>query len=314
MSNGSPRPRSRVTSSAVRLIGWFCAEPGPRLAVQLDVRREDVAAFEHLVADLLTEPVGAGVLRHGAHSGVPGVPGRCPAAPARLATMCGIVGYVGPNVDGQALDVVMEGLARLEYRGYDSAGVALVDGDHVATQKRAGKLGNLREALVTHPLPAVEYRHRAYPLGHPRRTDRQQRAPAPWGLRRQAGPDPQRDHRELPRPQGQARRRRRAVHVRDRHRGRRPPGGQGVRRDPRPHRGDAPGRPGPRRRLHAARDPRGHPGRRGRGAAQQPAGRRARRRRELPRLRRRGVHRPHPRRPGARPGPDRDDHPRLGEP
>ena len=67
--------------------------------------------------------------------------------------MCGIVGYVGPNVDGQALDVVMEGLARLEYRGYDSAGVALVDGDHVATQKRAGKLGNLREALVTHPLP-----------------------------------------------------------------------------------------------------------------------------------------------------------------
>ena len=40
--------------------------------------------------------------------------------------MCGIVGYVGPNVDGQALDVVMEGLARLEYRGYDSAGVALV--------------------------------------------------------------------------------------------------------------------------------------------------------------------------------------------
>jgi glutamine---fructose-6-phosphate transaminase (isomerizing) len=67
--------------------------------------------------------------------------------------MCGIVGYVGPNVDGQALDVVMEGLARLEYRGYDSAGVALVDGDHVTTQKRAGKLGNLREALVTHPLP-----------------------------------------------------------------------------------------------------------------------------------------------------------------
>ena len=57
--------------------------------------------------------------------------------------MCGIVGYVGPGVDGKALDVVMEGLARLEYRGYDSAGVALVDGDHVATRKRAGKLANL---------------------------------------------------------------------------------------------------------------------------------------------------------------------------
>jgi glucosamine--fructose-6-phosphate aminotransferase (isomerizing) len=67
--------------------------------------------------------------------------------------MCGIVGYVGPNVDGQALDVVMEGLARLEYRGYDSAGVALVDGDHVATEKRAGKLGNLREAIAAHPMP-----------------------------------------------------------------------------------------------------------------------------------------------------------------
>ncbi len=71
--------------------------------------------------------------------------------------MCGIVGYVGPNVDGQALDVVMEGLARLEYRGYDSAGVALVDSQdghgHVATEKRAGKLGNLREAIATHPLP-----------------------------------------------------------------------------------------------------------------------------------------------------------------
>jgi glutamine phosphoribosylpyrophosphate amidotransferase len=45
--------------------------------------------------------------------------------------MCGIVGYVGRTVDGTALDVVMEGLARLEYRGYDSAGVALIDGDHV---------------------------------------------------------------------------------------------------------------------------------------------------------------------------------------
>jgi glucosamine--fructose-6-phosphate aminotransferase (isomerizing) len=67
--------------------------------------------------------------------------------------MCGIVGYVGPNVDGTALDVVMEGLARLEYRGYDSAGVALVDGGYVATQKRSGKLGNLREAIAADPLP-----------------------------------------------------------------------------------------------------------------------------------------------------------------
>ncbi|MDQ6715896.1 MAG: glutamine--fructose-6-phosphate transaminase (isomerizing) [Actinomycetota bacterium] len=68
--------------------------------------------------------------------------------------MCGIVGYVGPHSDGTALDVVMEGLARLEYRGYDSAGVALVDGDEVATRKRSGKLANLRELLAESPLPA----------------------------------------------------------------------------------------------------------------------------------------------------------------
>ncbi|WP_328915553.1 MULTISPECIES: glutamine--fructose-6-phosphate transaminase (isomerizing) [unclassified Streptomyces] len=64
--------------------------------------------------------------------------------------MCGIVGYVGGQC---ALDVVMAGLERLEYRGYDSAGVAvLVDGG-LATAKRAGRLGNLREELVRQPLP-----------------------------------------------------------------------------------------------------------------------------------------------------------------
>ncbi|POM25344.1 Glutamine--fructose-6-phosphate aminotransferase [isomerizing] [Actinomadura rubteroloni] len=66
--------------------------------------------------------------------------------------MCGIVGYVG----GQpALDVVVEGLARLEYRGYDSAGVALVTGGGLATAKRAGKLVNLRQALEEEPPPAA---------------------------------------------------------------------------------------------------------------------------------------------------------------
>ncbi len=66
--------------------------------------------------------------------------------------MCGIVGYVGRSMDGTALDVVMEGLSRLEYRGYDSAGVALVTDDGVSTEKRAGKLENLRSALEAHPL------------------------------------------------------------------------------------------------------------------------------------------------------------------
>lgn len=69
--------------------------------------------------------------------------------------MCGIVGYVGPNADGKALDVVMEGLARLEYRGYDSAGVALVTADGVASEKRAGKLVNLQGALDAEHLPGA---------------------------------------------------------------------------------------------------------------------------------------------------------------
>lgn len=68
--------------------------------------------------------------------------------------MCGIVGYVGTTNDGTALDVVMEGLARLEYRGYDSAGVALLDGDHVETRKKSGKLANLTAELEARPLPA----------------------------------------------------------------------------------------------------------------------------------------------------------------
>jgi glucosamine--fructose-6-phosphate aminotransferase (isomerizing) len=69
--------------------------------------------------------------------------------------MCGIVGYVGPDADGRALDVVMEGLARLEYRGYDSAGVALVTSEGLATEKRAGKLVNLRGALDAEDLPGA---------------------------------------------------------------------------------------------------------------------------------------------------------------
>ncbi|KLO62467.1 MULTISPECIES: glutamine--fructose-6-phosphate transaminase (isomerizing) [Dermacoccus] len=67
--------------------------------------------------------------------------------------MCGIVGYVGPRVDERAQTVVMEGLARLEYRGYDSAGIALVTGDHVSTAKKAGKLANLQAELEANPLP-----------------------------------------------------------------------------------------------------------------------------------------------------------------
>ncbi|MFB6894347.1 glutamine--fructose-6-phosphate transaminase (isomerizing) [Kitasatospora sp. NPDC056327] len=69
--------------------------------------------------------------------------------------MCGIVGYVGSQ---PALDVVIAGLQRLEYRGYDSAGVAVqVQGSDgqwsLATDKRAGKLANLEKSLAETPLP-----------------------------------------------------------------------------------------------------------------------------------------------------------------
>ncbi|MGB7447750.1 MAG: glutamine--fructose-6-phosphate transaminase (isomerizing) [Ornithinimicrobium sp.] len=77
--------------------------------------------------------------------------------------MCGIVGYVGPEASDKALDVVMEGLGRLEYRGYDSAGVALATEGQVITRKRAGKLTNLHSALSESRLPVA-----ATAIGHTR--------------------------------------------------------------------------------------------------------------------------------------------------
>ncbi|WP_439938417.1 glutamine--fructose-6-phosphate transaminase (isomerizing) [Nocardia sp. N13] len=66
--------------------------------------------------------------------------------------MCGIVGYVGAR---PAEGVVIEGLRRLEYRGYDSAGIALIDSGSIVTDKRAGKLANLEKAIADSPLPPV---------------------------------------------------------------------------------------------------------------------------------------------------------------
>ncbi|HEU5224206.1 MAG TPA: glutamine--fructose-6-phosphate transaminase (isomerizing), partial [Actinomycetota bacterium] len=60
--------------------------------------------------------------------------------------MCGIVGYTGPREAGP---ILIEGLKRLEYRGYDSAGIALVDDDgDLFVEKRAGKLANLQTAIA----------------------------------------------------------------------------------------------------------------------------------------------------------------------
>ena len=73
--------------------------------------------------------------------------------------MCGIVGYVGAR---DAVHVVIEGLRRLEYRGYDSAGVAVVEDGRLERRRAEGKLENLIKALAEAPLKG------AFGLGHTR--------------------------------------------------------------------------------------------------------------------------------------------------
>ncbi|MGI8767697.1 MAG: glutamine--fructose-6-phosphate transaminase (isomerizing), partial [Propionibacteriaceae bacterium] len=66
--------------------------------------------------------------------------------------MCGIVGYVGHQPAGE---VVLGGLRRLEYRGYDSAGIVVVSADGIDLAKKAGKITKLDAELAAHPLPAT---------------------------------------------------------------------------------------------------------------------------------------------------------------
>ncbi len=66
--------------------------------------------------------------------------------------MCGIVGYTGPR---QATPMLLEGLRRLEYRGYDSAGVALFDGGAVHVRRAAGKIAKLDAAIAAQPVQAT---------------------------------------------------------------------------------------------------------------------------------------------------------------
>ncbi|HEY0778219.1 MAG TPA: glutamine--fructose-6-phosphate transaminase (isomerizing) [Gemmatirosa sp.] len=73
--------------------------------------------------------------------------------------MCGIVGYVGPRA---AVPLLIEGLKRLEYRGYDSAGVAVMNGKGVETRKAAGKIARLESALGADPV------HGTLGIGHTR--------------------------------------------------------------------------------------------------------------------------------------------------
>ena len=74
--------------------------------------------------------------------------------------MCGIVGYVGQK---QALEIIVAGLRRLEYRGYDSAGVAIISDGALEVRKKAGKLANLETLLGNDPMP-----HSTTGIGHTR--------------------------------------------------------------------------------------------------------------------------------------------------
>jgi glucosamine--fructose-6-phosphate aminotransferase (isomerizing) len=73
--------------------------------------------------------------------------------------MCGIIGYIGPK---PVVPVILDGLKRLEYRGYDSAGIAVVDRGRMDVRRSAGKLSNLELAVVKNPLDGQ------YGLGHTR--------------------------------------------------------------------------------------------------------------------------------------------------
>jgi glucosamine--fructose-6-phosphate aminotransferase (isomerizing) len=73
--------------------------------------------------------------------------------------MCGIVGYVGPR---ESADILLKGLERLEYRGYDSAGIAVLDGGATRVVRAMGKLVNLAQALARSPV------HGHVGIGHTR--------------------------------------------------------------------------------------------------------------------------------------------------
>ena len=73
--------------------------------------------------------------------------------------MCGIIGYIGPK---DVVPVLIEGLRKLEYRGYDSAGVAVVQHGEISLRRSAGKLANLEEVIVGDPISGD------YGVGHTR--------------------------------------------------------------------------------------------------------------------------------------------------
>ncbi len=99
--------------------------------------------------------------------------------------MCGIVAYLG---DKEAQPLLLEGLRRLEYRGYDSSGIAILNGHGLEIVKKVGRIQNLEER-ARRSSAARFARYLPHPLGHPRQGERHQR-PSPYRRLRQTGHRP----------------------------------------------------------------------------------------------------------------------------
>jgi glucosamine--fructose-6-phosphate aminotransferase (isomerizing) len=133
--------------------------------------------------------------------------------------MCGIVAAAaGKNI----VPVLVEGLKKLEYRGYDSAGLAVIGSDGIERVRSVGRVAELETASASTQLG---HRHRPHPLGNARRTLRTQCPPTRFGLDRRR---PQRHHRKLRKPAPRTERPGLRLYLGYRHREHRPSAGEST--------------------------------------------------------------------------------------
>ena len=171
-------------------------EPLVRVMVEAPTAEEADATCERLVARAVENcrPNGGDRSRRAASA--------CVSRNTTLF-MCGIVGYIG---DRPVQEVLLEGLRKLEYRGYDSAGISILNEGAFDSVRAVGNLDALdvalsrerppRAAPVARRRAPADHRHRPHPLGHPRPRQRGQRPPA-LRRRRARARRGQRHRREL---------------------------------------------------------------------------------------------------------------------